>query len=100
MSQDAKTRRYSALFVAAVALANLAYWGWNWATAETFEQCLRTAAKDSSGVARAYADLRRFCEEKELERQIAALPPPKPNTQSAINFDDLIPPDKRPAPTK
>ncbi len=74
-------KRNGTIVLAVVIAANFGYWGWRWATHETFESCLVQAAKSANGVARAYADLRDICDDRELERLIEKSPPPKLSTK-------------------
>lgn len=85
-------KRHSTIFLAAVVAVNVGYWGWRWATNETYETCLKEAARSANGVARAYADLREICADREIARMDERLPPPKstPAPQAGL-FDDLIP---------
>lgn len=85
-SHDRSIRRASTIFLAAVVGVNLAYWGWRWATHETYESCLKDAARAAGGVARAYADLREICEERETARLLQSMPAVEPLNSL---FDDL-----------
>lgn len=91
-------KRNSTIFLAAVVAANVGYWGWRWATPETYEACLKEAARSANGVHRAYADLRAICAARDTARLAentpsrSALPTPPPGL-----FDDLPtakPPDR------
>ena len=85
-------KRNSTIFLAAVVAVNVGYWGWRWATHETYEACLKDAAQSANGVHRAYADLREICADREITRMNERLPAPKPApAPQAGLFDDLIP---------
>lgn len=70
-------KRNSTIVLAVVIAVNFGYWGYRWATHETYESCLVQAAKSANGVHRAYADLRDICDDREFERMIEKSPPPK-----------------------
>lgn len=66
---NASIKRKSTIFLAAVLVVNVGYWGWRYATHETLESCLVKAAQAANGAHRAYADLSDICEQRELIRQ-------------------------------
>ena len=87
-------KRNSTIFLIVVIVVNVGYFGWRWATSETFESCIKDAAQAANGVPRAYADLRSICDDREFERMVAKFPPPKLKELKDKDvglFDDLIP---------
>lgn len=81
-------KREGTIVLTVVVAANLAYLGWRWANNETYEDCLKSAAKASAGVHRAYADLREICDNKETVRLIQQTPTPKRQAPTAAEFLD------------
>lgn len=89
-----RIKRQSTIFFIAVVAINVVYFGWRWATYETYEGCLKDAAKAANSMPRAYADLRDICESREIERLIERAPKKKVSEElpsgKPLLFDDLI----------
>lgn len=71
----------STLFLIAVAIVNIGVFGWRWITHETYEDCLKQAAKASNGVAKAYRDLKDICADRETSRRLDAMQVQEPQIQ-------------------
>ncbi len=74
-------QRNSRIVLGVVLAAGLGYAGWVFATYESYETCIKQAAKTANGVRSAYLDLRGICDQKEIRRLVETTPATKSKSE-------------------